>query len=464
MYRSVGFITNILDSLSIQYSIMSTATSPLSITWDEACISTHDVKEKSLFFGLQGEHTNGGKFVAQALEQGASVALIEREYKSHIVNEGNNGAVILVDNALYTMSKIANFVRNAQRELCTFIGVTGSAGKTTSKNILYHILHTYKKASMSSGNLNTVQGMSLCLLNTDWEGVHFAVFECGISATGEMIDLVDILDPDYAVLTNVGSAHMGGYRNIDELRQEKLTIACKMRKDGVLWIPDKDKELQEKAKSMNLSCQIFFHGESSVEGFLDWKDMGSDGVELHFKDGAIHVPLLGIVNVYNALLGYQVGRFFGMSFELCQQALCQVKEVSGRYQILQKKPLIIDDSYNASPEAVIVAMQWFASFPQKKKIAVLGGMRELGDDEKSLHQFVLDSIINFDIDAIILYGIEFNHCTITDNTWVKVNSTEAILSCLRRLCEGVELQEVAIIFKGSRFYGLENVAKSYMCR
>ena len=475
--KTISEIVSSLEQLDISYHIThhnyrDDVHNTKNVIWNTACISSHNVKQGSFFIGLQGEVQNGGLFVHQALLQGAVLVLVEKGYENHIIHNelSHTFSVIVVENTLSTLSRMASMIRQALSPHCTFIGVTGSAGKTSTKHIIYRLLDSYKEARCSQGNLNTVQGMSLCILNMDWEAVEFAVFECGISGAGEMSALVDILDPDYAVITNVGNAHIGEYENRDALMYEKLTIAKHISKDGMLWIPDDDIQLQKTAGEMALSCEIALHGKAN-DMYISHSDKGIEGIVLHCDnkghDEDMPVPLLGEVNVYNALLGLQVAMYLGVSFDACKIALSNIQGIEGRYQVLHTAPLLINDSYNASPEAVKYAVQWFSLITNyQMKIVLLGGMRELGKDEFALHNTLIESIADVSVQHIILYGEEFDNVPIPkdmkEQHIIKIKHKADIMPLLKKLTKDISLEQIAILLKGSRFYTLETIAEEYI--
>ena len=479
-YRSATELLELLDSTNISYAI-SKKYNNTSAVWTEASINSQEVVAHGFFLGLAGTQVNGGIFANQAVQNGASILMIEFEYESLITIDNNDILVIIVDDVLRAITAIARQIRIAQYNNCTIIAITGSMGKTTTKEITYAILNQHAGAVCSSGNLNTVQGLSLCLLNIRWDNCKFGVFECGISSPGEMQALIQILLPDHALVTNVGHAHIGGYHNIDELRKEKLSIASllpsskyiqnkaynsnKKERTSMLWIPDNDAILAQLAHSIyadahnneDSAYKICTHGTQSYDTYVSYTDKQEKGLIITCTDKEFNTHLVGSVNVYNCLAALQVAAYFDVPYETSQKALASMDTVSGRYEVLQENPLIIDDSYNANPEAVKSAVLWFSHISRNPKALVLAGMKELGADSIEYHREVIRYIAQLPIEHVILYGAEFDKIDISKLSNIhKVHTESELIELLKKLSVGIQ----TLFFKGSRFYTLEHIARS----
>lgn len=452
--RKAKEILTLLDDVQTHYTL-SRLYNDTSVQWNKAEIDSRLIEPNNFFIALQGEVSNGGLYVNEAIARGARTILIEKPFEQFIdTSVAVSLLVIVVENTLDTMCALASRIRTGNKDTCTIIGITGSAGKTSTKAILYHLLRDYQGAVCSEGNLNTVQGVSLCMINLDWNAKKFGVFECGISQRGEMSRLVSLLSPDYALVTNVGHAHIGGYSTIDELRREKLSIASTMTSQGILWIPDDDVTLMSIAHAMNLECKIALHGEKELKNCISVENTQLEGSVIHCKDEKFHVPLLGKVNAKNTIVALQIAEYFGMPRSQSTKSVRSLSPAIGRYQVLSHNPMVIDDSYNANPEAVKTMLSWFSELSYVPKIAVIAGMKELGEESALYHNDMVHHSSTLALDLVILFGEEFADVVLpNEHTYVLSNTTD-----IKKIIDAHITENACIIFKGSRFYQLEKTA------
>ncbi len=487
---------------------------PGSSSWHSVSIDSRTVKQESLYFGLQGKRRNGGFYLGQTMEEGASIAVIDlqafldflsqrafrtirgnqqlqdvleqskkifesggnvrestdkvmqklrEEQTASLLQEATNEALpqnfslLVVNNALHALRLLSQDTIERNREGVSIVGITGSAGKTTTKNILYHLLRGFGKTTATLGNLNTEQGLALSILNTDWEGLRYAIFECGISEPGEMDVLADMLRPDIAVITNVGSAHLGAYAHLDQLREEKLKIAEHGSHIKALFVSKSDQDLVQMAKSKSIPLVLHdasFFGENLEihDGFdsglvLRYKEKSSEG-----KDEEFVLDIIGYINASNIYLALRVAVHLGHSLFECIQTLAHFKNAPQRYEIINKKPLIIDDSYNANLESMKASIEWFASFPHDHKIAVIGGIKELGAMSYSIHQECVEYLSRLNLTILVWVGLEYE--IFKSRLKFFFPSNDGLLEFLQQQLT----EDSAVIFKGSNSYKLGLVA------
>lgn len=487
MYKNVHFILHHLDRACVSYTLHGSDT----VLWKKAFIDSRHCIADSFFIGLSGEMYNGGDFARDAVNRGARVLLTEYAYASaQLVEEleNNKGALICVANAREAFEKLAHSMRMREGKNTVVIGITGSAGKTTTKEMLRSLL----RATGSEGNLNTVQGLCLSIVNARWsvqpdaetadakipkgeeQGVKsYAVFECGISHEDEMQILARILQPDCALITNVGSAHLGHFSSRSRLQDEKLAIASHMTLENTLWIPEDDEVLLQKAKT--LPCTVQTHGFKSCKGFVSMLDKGVLGTVLQFEnDYTITLRMPSLVNAHNAVAALSIADSFSIAREESAMALEQCPAVVQRYEIVHMRPLIVDDSYNANTNAMIEAISWFMKNASPPYLFVLGGMKELGTFSIEEHRAVLDALVasishvRNDIQQsanIVLVGSEYDAVHLPDeyeHTCIRVRDAGEACMHMKSIFEKYQKCDVdtcsfSVLLKGSRAYALDEV-------
>jgi UDP-N-acetylmuramoyl-tripeptide--D-alanyl-D-alanine ligase len=371
----------------------------------DAVIDSRQTTPESLFIALPGEKVDGHTFVSEAFARGANVALIEREVSedyTHLdlrnawnpeeqLEIGNSPICLLVDNSLEAMQQIARFWRR-QLEV-KVIGITGSVGKSTTKEVAAEVLNRRYSTLKSPGNLNNEIGLPLTLLKLS-SNHERAVLEMGFYVPGEIDFLCNLAQPQVGVVTNVGTMHAERAGTIDEIARGKaeLVKALPPEPDGLAILNYDDPLVREMAKLTE--ARVFSYGLTSEADL--WADhvigLGLDGIRfrLHYKNEIIHlrVPLIGRHSVHTALRAAAVGLNDGLSWQEIvdglQSGKSQLRLVAVRSE---SGAIILDDTYNASPESTLAALNLLDDL-DGKKIAVLGDMLELGQYEKQGHDLV----------------------------------------------------------------------------
>ncbi len=433
--------------------------------WIRASLDSRECKKGTFFIGIQGEYSNGGEFIDQALKAGSNIVLVEQQYITKVLIEQykRHALLIGVEDGFVALKKLVMQVRINEARDADVIAVTGSTGKTTTKNLLATML----EGVYSKGNLNTMQGLSLTLLNISWKNVKYAILECGISKYGEMEHLVEVLRPDYAIVTNVENSHLAGFKDKNELQNEKLSIA-KGKQIKAIWVPEEDIVLQKKVQS--LPCEIKLHGEKSCKGLIQIRDEGIYGFSLEFQGlSFIKVPLLGDVNARNSITALQVARFLGVSHAQITKRITCMRNEKRRYQILHEKPYVIDDSYNSNAISVISAIRWVSSLPMNQIIYILGGIKELGIHTEKEHKKIINELYLMLQDMhdkdrrymIFLLGNEYSNIFIERkyrNIFYKIENIEDKISYIQKSIQNLPCKDTLIFIKGSNFYHLSDTA------
>lgn len=368
----------------------------------EAAIDSRQVIPASLFVAIPGEKVDGHDFIEDAFKRGASFALIQKDipgsFRTLDLRSGlstdsplelDTPLCLRVDNTLSALQQIARFWR---RKLdLRVVGITGSVGKSTTKEMIAEVLGIRYRTLRSPGNLNNEIGLPLTILKLG-KGYERAVLEMGFYVPGEIQFLCDIAHPQIGVVTNVGTVHAERAGSQEAIAQGKGELIQSLPEDGVAILNFDDpwvRKMEEKTKS-----KVFFYGLSS-EAHL-WADeiqgLGLDGIRfrLHYKGETLHshVPMIGRHSVHTVLRAASVGLNDGLSwqeiFEGLSHGHTQLRLVAVRSE---KGALILDDTYNASPESMLAALNLLSEM-DGRKIAVLGDMLELGPYEKQGHEIV----------------------------------------------------------------------------
>ncbi|WP_127497755.1 UDP-N-acetylmuramoyl-tripeptide--D-alanyl-D-alanine ligase [Paenibacillus glycanilyticus] len=373
---------------------------------------TRSIQPGQLFVPLVGENFDGHNYVAQALQQGAAAALWET--KREVPQELEGAPLLFVRDTLKALQQLATSYR--EELYVRVIGITGSNGKTTTKDMVAAVLGTSYKVHKTAGNLNNHIGLPLTVLQLD-EETDAAVLEMGMSGFGEIELLTNIARPDVAVITNIGDAHLLQLGSREGIAKAKLEIALGLHSGGILLYNGDEPLLAAELATMSLpegtQLQTFGLGEAN-----DWSaaDIGVGAVSSTFavkrkgQDTAsapYTIPVPGQHNVSNALAAIAIGRRFGISEENIRGGLIGLELTGMRIQPVKAHngAMILNDAYNANPTAVRAAIDLVGQLTGfRRKWIVLGDMRELGPEEESLH-FETGAYITPDkADAVVTFG------------------------------------------------------------
>ena len=399
----------------------------------------------SLFFALKGERFDGNQYAAKALETGAAYAIIDNpKYLS-------GDRMILVDNVLDCLQQLAHRHRKALG--IPVIGITGTNGKTTTKELLASVLATKFNVLATEGNLNNQIGVPLTLLrmNPDHE---IAVVEMGASHPGDIDELVHIVAPNYGLITNVGCAHLEGFGSFEGVLHTKGELYDYLRHtNGKIFINQENKDLMGIAHGLEQITYGQHEGAFAVghvvesNPFLtfDWKQQG--------KIHVVETHLVGAYNIDNVLAAVAVGRYFKIPAERISRAIAAYEPTNNRsqYKKTERNDLIID-AYNANPTSMKAALDNFASLPVHPKAVVLGDMLELGKTSDELHSGIVRQLQAEAFDKVYLCG---QHFVRTADSFPSFTTTEELIAALRQ----DKLEGYHILIKGSHGMGLEKVVE-----
>ncbi|MFW5755060.1 MAG: UDP-N-acetylmuramoyl-tripeptide--D-alanyl-D-alanine ligase [Tangfeifania sp.] len=404
------------------------------------------IVEGSMFFALKGEKFNGNEYAAEALEKGASFAIIDEK------GYAKNQRTILVDDALETLQQLANFHRKQLGT--TILAITGSNGKTTTKELIAAVLSTKYNISFTQGNLNNHIGVPLTLLAMD-EKTEIGIVEMGANHPGEIGMLSEIADPDYGIITNIGKAHLEGFGSFEAIKKTKSELFdyLKKKKGGTVFFNKENPILTE--ITQNISNKISF-GKSGAD--LNGEPVQSPPfihVKVKFPKGVLYLnsKLTGSYNFENILAAACIGHYFKVDPLSIQKAIKNYTPQNNRSQLIEKNGLkIIMDAYNANPTSMQASIESFNASFSSPKFLILGDMLELGDDAQREHMKILAEIKKHSFKEVFLTGPVFAAAAKNYPFKSFGNSAE--------LCQFLAenpLKDGAVLIKGSRGIQLEKV-------
>lgn len=387
---------------------------------------SRDCPQDSMFFALKGTSFDGNAFAAKALEQGCAYAVVDDE--KYVVP--GDARYILVENVLEALQQLAHHHREQFK--IPVIQVTGTNGKTTTKELMAAVLAKKHNVLYTQGNLNNHIGVPKTLLRLTAE-YTIAVIETGANHPGEIKALAEIVDPDFGIITNVGMAHIEGFGSFEGVVHTKGELYDYLReKHGAIFVDRDSKDLTGMAGGLHQICYGSPGGDTlSVEGealecapFLKfrWKPAGGEWQE-------VQTHLIGAYNVKNLMAAATVGRAFGISVDQVNEALATYCPTNNRSQLTETKDnKLIVDAYNANPTSMMAALENFRDMKVGNKMVILGNMGELGGDSWKEHQKVVDFLMGESFKHVWLVGPGFKSLQHPFRTFANVEQVKQALS------------------------------------
>lgn len=409
-----------------------------------------DSREKmsdTLFIPIIGERFDGHQFIEQAIQNGAIATIWDRSIDIP-KNVPESFVFFLVDDTVKALQSLAKRYRDDVNP--TVIGITGSNGKTTTKDLVYAVLQTKYKTHRTSGNFNNEIGLPLTILRMNRD-TEVLVLEMGMNAFGEIERLTKIAQPDYAIITNIGESHIEHLGDRQGIAKAKLEIKEGLKEEGVLFI-DGDESLLHSVMQDKNTVSIGFNEDNNV--VISDVRLESDSTVFHLKDESYEIPLLGGHHAKNATFAIQVGKHLGLTYEQIKTGLKTLEHTSMRFEKMIGKNgvTIINDAYNASPTSMKAAIEVLKQLSgYKRKVVVLGDILELGPYSESLHRTVAEKI-DHPIDIVLTYGDAVK--VIVDKIKAHKKNIEAIhfddRDKLLSHLEKYVMEDTVILFKASR--------------
>lgn len=402
----------------------------------------------SLFFCLKGAHFDGNNFANQAIEKGASYVVADDPKK---VKKHEN--IIWVDDVLSTLQALAKY----HRIQCNFniIAITGSNGKTTTKELTSKVLTRKYKTFATPGNLNNHIGVPLTLLSFPAD-TEIGIVEMGANDFGEIDFLCRLALPDYGLITNIGKAHLEKFKDVNGVLKAKSELyKYLMDNRKTIFINKDDPHLTQKLS--RYSGTKWFYGNTNDCHCIGQIIADNPTLSINFKttkeEIMLNSQISGSYNFYNILAAASIGDFFKVPLENIKQAIESYKPQNNRSQIVQtKNNTIFLDAYNANPTSMKVVLENFISLASDKKMVILGEMKELGDCSEKEHYEIIKQLSNSNIDPIILFGKDFNLKNLPVNIMYFSE-----MEPLKKYLQSQNIQQYKILIKGSRANRLESL-------
>jgi UDP-N-acetylmuramoyl-tripeptide--D-alanyl-D-alanine ligase len=350
--------------------------------WYGATVDTRKECSGRLFIAFSGEHTQGHLFAAEAIARGA-VAVVLQDVETAKALERSGSPCITVKDTLEALQHLARAYRDVLD--VSVVAVTGSSGKTTTKEYTRSILKKKYRVHGSPESFNSRIGVPLTILETD-EGNEYLVSEVGANRGGEIDELAAMLRPDIGVITNIGEAHIGLFGSRDNIAAAKAELLAHIGPSGYAVLPGDDEYLPfltERAR-----CRTFTFGFSDASSYrITAAQLGPERAEFTFNEARMSIRASGRHNVSNAAAALAVGDLCGVDAESSQAGLLEMEPLAGRGKVVERGGVkVIDDSYNANPNSMRASLDTLMGFEGGRRFAVLGDMKELGDRTESCHR------------------------------------------------------------------------------
>ncbi|XOD66946.1 MAG: UDP-N-acetylmuramoyl-tripeptide--D-alanyl-D-alanine ligase [Flavobacteriales bacterium Tduv] len=407
---------------------------------------SRNISEGCLFFALKGKNFDGKLFAHEALSKGALAAVVDdKAYHDPMQN------LFYMEDSLAALQALATYHR--KQFSVPLIPVTGSNGKTTTKELIVAVLSKKFKVHATKGNLNNHIGVPLTLLSMPSDA-QILVVEMGANHQKEIEFLCSIAKPDYGYITNFGQAHIEGFGSLERVVRGKSELYQYLRFHGKKAFVNMDDPVQVK-NSQGISRYGFSQGSDTDVSIRKMGD--SSTLLLTFKDVEIHPRLIGAYNFTNIAAAIAIGNYFGVSVERIKIAVESYVPDNNRSQLLQKGPLqIILDAYNANPDSMREALLNLARF-KGVKTAILGDMAELGSIEDEAHENTVFLARTSLIDRLLLVGDQFHRVSVSDEILTKFRNKTELIAFLKEH----PIKEGTLLIKGSRKMALEHILEVF---
>lgn len=419
-------------------------------------IDSRDIKNQNLFIPFKGEHVDGHQYVAQALRDGAGASFYQ---KGTLLDENVEGPIIWVDDTLTALQQLAKaYLEFVNPQV---IAVTGSNGKTTTKDMIESVLKPQFKVKKTQGNYNNEIGMPLTILELDID-TEISILEMGMSGFHEIEFLSNLAEPDIAVITNIGESHMQDLGSREGIAKAKSEITVGL-KPGGLFIYDGDEPLLKPYVNQLTNVDLVSIGKHSTNSLVSQIDsINNDGIAFTInEEERFELPILGEHNMKNATIAIAVGKRMKLNYDTIFNNLREVQLTGMRMQQYHTSDnsLVINDAYNASPTSMKAAIDTLAVM-NGRKILVLGDVLELGPNSQIMHEQVGEYLNGKDIDTLFTFGEESQYISNVGNQYV--NHMEHFEN-KQKLIETIKTYvqpEDKVLVKGSRGMKLEEVVEA----
>lgn len=404
--------------------------------------NSKEVKEGDIFWALKGDRFDGNRFAEEALDKGAHIAVID-DKKKNIVKEKR---FFYVEDSLKALQELGQFHRKYVG--MPTIAITGSNGKTTTKELVNAVLSQRYRTAATYKNLNNHIGVPLTLLDIP-EDTDIAIVEMGTNHFGEIETLTKIVDPDFGIITSIGKAHLEEFKDLDGVLKEKSALFDYLKQKGGMSFVNLDDPLVKKAADGMKSYTFSYRNHPDAD--VQLQDISErPELKIRLNNTEIQTQITGKYNLSNIGYAIATGKFFNLSDDEIKQALEHYTPKDMRSQIVEQNGnLIILDAYNANPTSMKAALNNLLQMSGKRKVAVLGDMFELGNKAAAEHQAITDFVRKHDIEAYLI-GENFEQ---TQTDLPKFKTTQDFID------SGIfdKIKDADILIKGSRGMALEKI-------
>ncbi len=409
---------------------------------------TRGIAPGDIFFALKGANFDGNAFAGRALELGAALTVVDDK-------SIKGDRIVYVENSLLALQELARMYRRTLN--IPFIGLTGTNGKTTTKELIVAVLSSKYKVAATKGNLNNQIGVPLTILSIPFDA-QVAVIEMGANHPLDIDELTSIAMPDFGLITNVGKAHLEGFGSFEGVKKTKGELYDFVKKkNGKIFINSANSHLVQMAQEREITKTISYGlGEMGAE--ILQKDLDHPFLRLNLSKGILdgimlETRLVGDYNADNVLAAVAIGLHFDVPVESIRASLLAYTPTNNRSQLMRtENNLVIVDCYNANPTSMEAAISNFTKFNVGHKVAILGDMLELGDASAVEHAKVIDLAQKMGVDEVMLVGQEF--------VSVSKNVGAILFMTSEELAEYLRVNPIVnslVLVKGSRGIKLENV-------
>ena len=391
---------------------------------------SRQIELNSIFFALKGDNFDGNKYAKSAIDKGACFAVVDNQ--AYCLNE----KYILVDDVLSCLQELSKYHRKQLN--CPVLGITGTNGKTTTKELITAVIEKKFRTVATKGNFNNHIGVPLTLLRAKLD-TEFLIVEMGANHIHEIEFLCGLAQIDFGIITNIGKAHLEGFGSVEGVIKAKKELYDHIDiNDGTLFVNANDKLLKSISENTDRILYNINEQEQSNSPFA----------EVIYNGSLISSQLIGDYNRTNILAACEIGRYFGVSLEKTKEAIESYTPSNNRSQLLEtNRNTIVLDAYNANPSSMTEALKAFQKVNHKKKLLILGDMLELGENSLVEHQSIIDELSQYN-QKVILVGQEFNKC---QHNFVHFFNSEDALDWI----EENQIEDMFILLKGSRGIKLE---------
>lgn len=453
--RSIDAIITMLDCEYIENASLYTEVKGV-------CIDSRQVEPGNLYVPIVGANANGHNYAKQAIEKGAVCVL----WNKNEANPPKDVVVLLVDDTLKALQKLAVAYRKSMN--AKFVAVTGSNGKTSTKDIVASLLATKYKTQKTQGNLNSEFGVPLTLLSFD-QDLEMGVVEMGMENLGEISLLSKMVEPDVALITNVGIAHLENLGSIENIARAKMEIVDGLKSDGTLILPKEDEILRKARieKEIAGSVRIKTFGRDGYGCDYNYSEVKAykRGLMVTINDQEFYVDMVGVVQGANATAAYAIADTLFLDAKQMKEGFEHIEKTGLRNELIDYgKCLILNDAYKSNPQSAIAALDTLEEFDYEYKIVVIADMLDLGDETEMIHFNLGKQMAEYKIDEVLTYGdlgrfIAQGANTYCDNVLVKhFEDKKEIAQYLKPMKD----RSCMILFKGSRGMRLETIVNEML--